>query len=95
MCYRKESQILISFADLFYNFVPIAGFSIAFGSTGCNGSASGRATFAPLARNVECRRHELLRRVRGHGEIYKILYRLSKMQFPVFPGLEWLTGKVF
>ena len=22
------------------------------------------------------------------GEIYKILYRLSKMQFPVFPGLE-------
>ena len=29
-----------------------AGFSIAFGSTGCSGSASGRAAFAPLARTL-------------------------------------------
>ena len=28
------------------------GFSVAFGSTGCSGSAGGRAPFLPLARTL-------------------------------------------
>ena len=30
----------------------LPGFSVAFGSTGCSGSAGGRAPFAPLARTL-------------------------------------------
>ena len=30
----------------------LLGFSVAFGSTGCSGSAGGRAPFAPLARTL-------------------------------------------
>ena len=34
----------------------LAGFSVAFGSTGCSASFGGRAPFALLCANVECRR---------------------------------------
>ena len=67
-----------------------AGFSLAFWSTGCSGSAGERPPFVPLGA-VECRRHELLGASGGMPpptppEIYKI--ELSKMQFPAFPGPE-------
>ena len=42
-----------------------AGFSVAFGSTGCSGLGGGRCTVRAAGANVECRRHELLGGVRG------------------------------
>ena len=56
------------------------GFSVAFGSTECSGSAGGCAPFTPLR---ECRRHKLLG---GSGKFIKT--GLSKMQFPAFPAPE-------
>ena len=66
----------------------LAGFSVAFESTGWSTSLGGRAPFAPLVANVECRRHELLGGFGGMSprEICKI--GLSEVQFPAFPGPE-------
>ena len=61
--------------------MQITGFSVAFGSTRCSGSAGGRAPFAPLARTP--------RGIRGHvplGQFVKL--DSAKMQFPAFPGPE-------
>ena len=59
---------------------PDPGFSVAFGSTGCSGSARGHAPFVPEVRTLSG--------VRGRAppprEICKIGY--SKMQSPAFPG---------
>ena len=64
----------------------LSGFSVAFGSTGCSGSAGGRAPFAPRERQVPEARTPT--GVRGHAprEICKI--GVSKMQFAAFPGPE-------
>ena len=69
----------------------LSGLSVAFGSTGCSGSAGGRAPFAPLARGTNS--------LGGPGacpppprDICKI--GLSKMQFPISCVLDrdWVTG---
>ena len=66
--YRESNA---QFFETFFNFPNFAiaglldeslsedsGFSVAFGSTGCNGSTG---------TNVECRRHEVVAGVRGHA----------------------------
>ena len=58
------------------------GFSVAFGSTGCSGSAGGRALFEPLARTLSAGDTNSM----PPWQICKI--GLSKMQFPAFPGPE-------
>ena len=66
----------------------LSGFSVAFGSTGCSGSAGGRAPFAP----VECRRHELLGASGGMppGKVVKL--DSLKCNFLRSLDRNWVTG---
>ena len=49
--YRKRNRLLLR--KIYNNEEStLPGFSVAFGSTGCSGSAGGRAPFAPLARTL-------------------------------------------
>ena len=57
-----------------------AEFSVAFGSTGCNGSVGGRAPFAPLA-------------LPPPGKFVKL--DSLKCNSPRFLDQNWVTGKVF
>ena len=57
-----------------YNHEAASGFSVAFGSTGCRCSGSGRARFVPMARTLSARGTISW----GGAHI--------KMQSPVFPG---------
>ena len=43
---------LLRFSHARQTYRVYPGFSVAFGSTGCSGSAGGLAPFAPLARTV-------------------------------------------
>ena len=62
----------------------LSGFSVAFGSTGCSGSAGGLAPFTPLARTVSAGGTNSYGG--PPGKFVKLV--LSKMQFPAFPGPE-------
>ena len=66
----------------------LSGFSVAFGSTGCSGSAGGRAPFAPLARTLSAGGTNSYGRPETcpPREICKI--GVSKMQFAALPGPE-------
>ena len=54
-CYRMATHEPVHISHGWHLYYTLSGFSVAFGSTGCSGSAGGRASFAPLARTLSAR----------------------------------------
>ena len=86
---RKRNRLLVR--KIYNNEEStLPGFSVAFGSTGCSGSAGGRAPFAPVVRH-----YELLGRggIRGHAPPGKFV-KLDSLKCNFLRSLDrnWVTG---
>ena len=73
-------------------YYTLSGFSVAFGSTGCNGSAGGRASFASLARTLSARGTNS-KGVRGHAPPSQEICKINSLKCNCLHSQRWCTNE--